>query len=215
MNRLIIVGAGGFGREVYSWVQQTPNFLSENNISSIAFVDNNSKALMEFTDFPHIVGDLESFQPTVTDFVICAIGNPFTRQKVVETLRRKGASFLSFIHCSAIVGLGNFIGDGVIICPNVVITTNVKLGNFVILNVASTVGHDAQLGDYVTLSAHCDITGGVQVGSYCQFGTSVRVIPGVKIGEDVKVGAGSVVIRNVESRTAVFGFPAKKIPRRG
>ncbi|GEM47601.1 transferase [Deinococcus cellulosilyticus NBRC 106333 = KACC 11606] len=210
----MIVGAGGFGREVYAWVMQTPEFVEQHDIKQIAFVDNNLKATEGYGEYPSVIGGVEEFQPGRDDVLLCAVGNPFIRQKLVETLKARGGRFVTFVHRSAIIGLHNVLGEGSIVCPNSVLTVNITVGQFVILNVGSLLGHDVQIGDFVTLSPHCDLTGGVHVGSFCQFGTGVRVIPGIKIAEDVKVGAGSVVIRNVEARTAVFGFPAKKIPRR-
>ena len=46
MTRLLIVGGGGFGREVYQAVQASPGFRERHAISSIAYLDDGSPALL-------------------------------------------------------------------------------------------------------------------------------------------------------------------------
>jgi sugar O-acyltransferase (sialic acid O-acetyltransferase NeuD family) len=214
MSRLIIVCAGGFGREVYNWVQQTPLFLQQHQIESITFIDDNLNALDIWPHYPKVLSRIEDFQPRADDLLICSLGNPIKRQEVVSKLLDKGGVFVTFAHHTAIIGQGTTIGIGAILCPNTIVSCDVTIGTFFILNLTSSVGHDAKLGDFVTFSAHCDATGAVEIGDYCMLGSGSRLIPGVVLGEKVKVGAGSVVVRNVKANTSVFGVPAKVLPRR-
>ncbi len=214
MSRLIIVGAGGFGREVYGWVKQTPAFLQEHHIESIAFVDDDPSALEGWPHYPAVLGGLEQYQPLAEDVVLCSIGSPSKRREIVKQLEATGAQFVSFLHHTALVNEGASLARGAILCPFSVVSCDAQIGEFFILNVASSVGHDVKIGNFVTFSAHCDATGGVVIGDDCMLGSGSRIIPSVVLGANVKVGAGSVVMRNVKDNTSVFGIPAKPLPRR-
>jgi sugar O-acyltransferase (sialic acid O-acetyltransferase NeuD family) len=215
MSRLIIVSAGGFGREVYGWVKQTPLFLEKHQIESVEFIDDNLDALEAWSHYPKVISRVQDYQPLASDVLICSIGSPAKRQEIVQKLQAKGGVFVGFAHHTALINEGVTLGTGSILCPYSVISCDATIGDYFILNVSSSVGHDVKVGNFVTFSAHCDATGGVVIGDYCMLGSSSRIIPGVTLGENVKVGAGSVVVRNVKANTSVFGVPAKNIPRRG
>jgi serine acetyltransferase len=90
-----------------------------------------------------------------------------------------------------------------------VVSVDVDLGDFVMINLNSTVGHDAKIGAWTTLSAHCDVTGFVEVGPRVFMGSRVSIIPTKKIGEGATLGAGSVIIRDVPPRVTMIGNPAR------
>ena len=87
-----------------------------------------------------------------------------TKLFVCYELLARGATFITLIHPSAIIGRDNKIGQGCVFCPRTTITTNVTLGDFVTLNASSGIGHDALIGNGVTLSAYCDVTGNTVLG---------------------------------------------------
>jgi sugar O-acyltransferase (sialic acid O-acetyltransferase NeuD family) len=209
VKRLLIVGAGGFGREVLCWARDVEPTQSEWKVGG--FLDANPTALDGF-DVPfEILGDPSEFAPSETDRYVCAIGDPATKQRVVTGLLARGAQFSNLVHPSVILGLDCRIGAGCVLCPRVVLTTHVTLGRFVTLNVAATVGHDVGMGDWCTLSAHADMTGNVMLGEAVFAGSHACVLPGLRVDDRAVVGAGAVVTRNVPARSSVFGVPAKLI----
>ena len=137
MRRLLIVGAGGFGREVFSWALHTN--VNDRDWEIGGFLDSNSKALDGFGFKIGIVGDPLTYNPLEGDVFVCAIGDPKTRLRLCRDLKSRGARFLTLIHPTTVIGLDCRIGEGCILCPGAIITTNVTLGNFVVLNVQSTV----------------------------------------------------------------------------
>lgn len=209
MGNLYIIGAGGFGREVLAWLRDTPEWGRDWNFAG--FVDDNAAALAGKRTTGKVVSAIATFAPGADDLAVCAIGDPAIRLKVCRSLREKGVKFHTLIHPWAKVGDNSTLGEGCILCPGVVITTDVTLGNFVIVNAHSTIGHDAVVGDGVTLSGHVDITGCAQVGEGVFLGTHAAVLPGAKVGAYAKVGAGSVVLRSVKAGATVMGVPAKQI----
>jgi sugar O-acyltransferase (sialic acid O-acetyltransferase NeuD family) len=209
MKNLVIIGAGTFGREVLAWALDAMRHQTDWKV--LGFLDANPSALQPFGwDYP-ILGDPQAYAPSREDVLVCAIGDSRTRLKVALALKERGGEFANLVHPTAILGPQCRIGDGCILCPGTVLTTNVTLGEFVILNVQATVGHDAVVGRASTISAHCDITGRARLGEGVFMGSHACVLPGVSIGDYSVIGAGSVVIRNTEPHTTVMGVPARKV----
>lgn len=210
MKRLIIIGAGGFGREVLVWAQESAAFGREWEIGG--FLDDRPDALASFgsSGFP-MLGNTIDYQPRPSDVFVIAMGQVRLRRLMWERFCAKGADFTRVIHRSCTIGPRVQLGDGVILCPGVVLTCDLSIGNNTALNVMTAVGHDARIGDHCQLSSFCDITGFVEVGDGVFMGSRASIIPGKRVGDDAVVGAGSVVIRNVPSRTTVFGNPARPI----
>jgi UDP-3-O-[3-hydroxymyristoyl] glucosamine N-acyltransferase len=111
------------------------------------------------------------------------------------------------MHPTAIVGDYVKLGEGVVLYPNTIITTNVRIGDFVTV-LSSNIGHDVSIGDYSTISSFCDITGGVIVGKKVFLGSHSTIVPKKHIGDNAYIGAGSVVISNIKKNIKVFGNPA-------
>ena len=208
MKDLYIVGAGGFGREVYAWLLDLPACNVEWRIRG--FLDDNLQALDGFDYEPGVVARVSDFQPGEGDLFVCAIGARAHKRRVCEGLKARGAQFFTLVHPTAIVGPNVTLGEGVVLCPRVTVTCDVQIDEMVMLNLHCTVGHDVRIGAWSTVSAQCDLTGSVQVGVGAFLGSGVRVIPGKRIGDDAVVGAGSVVIRNVREGQKVFGNPARE-----
>ena len=131
MKHIYIVGAGGFGREVFDWMMETFDFIKE--YSFAGFLDDNLQALDGFSIEAKVAGKISDYQASENDYLICAIGSPEVKKEVCQSLISKGGKFISLIHPSAKLGRGSSIGKGSVICPNVVITCDVELGDFVMV----------------------------------------------------------------------------------
>ncbi|MGI6649741.1 MAG: acetyltransferase [Bacillota bacterium] len=207
MKDLIIVGAGALGRELLQWIKDINRIQAKWVIKG--FINDNPNALDGLACDYSIIGSIQAWQPKETEVFACAIANPSAKEKVVNLLKSKGASFETIIHPTAVIGDHNAIGEGVVVYPYACITVNTKIGDFVTL-LRSGIGHDVVVGDFSTISSFCDITGRVQVGRSVFFGSGVTVVPGRKIGDNAYIGAGSVVVTHVKANTKVMGYPAKK-----
>ncbi|NOI37752.1 acetyltransferase [Vibrio sp. 070316B] len=210
MNKTFyILGAGGFAREVYSYLRE--NRFKIDGFSCAGFLDDNPQALDDFFLEHSIVNGLLTKELPKCSKLVMAIANPSLKEKLYKFYKNLGHEFITYVHDSAFVGESVVLGEGTIVSPQSVITANVSIGNCNTINVLSTIGHDAKIGDFCTLSGHCDITGFVELGSKVFVGSSAAVIPKVKVGNDAVIGAGSVVISKVKPGLTVFGNPAKKI----
>lgn len=209
MKELIVVGAGGFGRELLQWCKDVKKIKSDWDITG--FIDDNLSALDGYECDYKVIGTINEWQPTENQVFALAIAEPKTKEKVVTKLEERGAQFISIIHPDARIGDYNKLGKGLVLYPNARITVNVTIGDFVTVLDNTSIGHDVYIGDYTTISASCGINGHVQVGKYGYFGCNASTVPGIKIGEECHIGVGSVVVNNIKSGMHIFGNPAKRI----
>ena len=209
MKKLIIVGAGGFGREVLGFARSIPRIYRDWNV--YGFLDDNPSALQKFSTGIAILGPIVGYEPKEDEVFTCAIAEPLVRLEICRKLLQNKANFVNIISPSATIGENTSIGKGLILGAYSALSVNVRVGDFAIINSYSSLGHDAVLEDGCTLSAYCAVTGGVHVGEGSFLGTQSVILPTLKVGRYTKIGAGSIVVRNIKNGVAVFGNPAREI----
>lgn len=208
MYNIIIVGAGGFGREVYLWAKDS---FSKDQYRIKGFLDDNPRILNNYNMDIAIIGDLDGYEIKKQDRFVFAIGDIDEKKHLVTKLKEKGAKFLTLIHPTAIVANTAKISQGVIICPFVTVSDHVQLGDFVMMNIYSSCGHDVKVGDHCILSPYATLNGFVILEDEVFLGTHSTIIPYKKIGYKSKISANSVVMRDVPPNKIVFGVPGKPI----
>ena len=208
MYDIVIVGAGGFGREVYLWAKDS---FSKDQYRIKGFLDDNPRILNNYNIDIGIIGDLDGYEIKEQDRFVFAIGDIDVKKYLVTKLKEKGAKFLTLIHPTAIVANTAKIGQGVIICPFVTVSDHAQLGDFVMMNIYSSCGHDVKVGDYCILSPYATLNGFVILEDEVFLGTHATVILYKKVGYKSKISANSVVMRDVPPNKIVFGVPGKPI----
>ena len=209
MRNLVIIGAGGFGREMFAAAREAIGFGERFRIKG--FVDDNPHALDGFRDYPPIIGSTESYRMESDDVFVTALGNVETRKRCAEIVESRNGKFISIIHRTASLGPNVTVGDGSFIAHNVVLTADIKVGRHACIFHGSVIGHDTTLGDYSHVYSLVSIGGGVSVGERASIFPGARVVPRVAIGDGSTVGIGSVVVRSVKSGVTVFGVPAQRL----
>lgn len=210
MKKLIIAGAGGFGREVLAWAEQADEFHRSWTIKG--FIDDNPRALEGFAAGAPLIGSIADHVPAADEVFVCAMGSVAAKRRCIERLTSRGARFTTVTHRTAVIGHRVRIGVGVILCPYTVLSCDTALGDFVAINLHSSVAHDASLGDFSQVHCHVDITGYVRIGREVLIGSRATMLPSTQIGDGAIIGAGSVVVRDVPPGVTVFGNPAKVLP---
>ena len=148
--------------------------------------------------------------------VVVAIGNPVIKRKIIAEIKNgvKDVRFATLIEPNALIGDYVSIGEGSIICAGTIVTTDIKIGNHVTINLDCTIGHDAIIEDYCTIAPSVNVSGNVLVKEGTDIGTGSTIIQGVNIGEWSIIGAGAVVIREVPTNTTSVGNPSRVIKER-
>lgn len=201
-RKVIIVGAGGFGREIYEYI------LDAGVWQVIGFLDDNPAALAEFdfVDAP-IIGPIGgSDVPDDVGYVL-GVGNPKTRRTIVEILDEN--SFETIVHPTAYVSCSATISRGCVVGPFAFVGSNAQLAEHVMVNTRSTIGHDAVVGRYSELSPHSAVGGASVLGEGIFLGTGAIVNPTKSVGDWTKVSSGTTVSQDAEVGSLVATAPAR------
>ncbi len=204
--KVSVIGAGGLGREVDSWISGD----RFTNLETAGFWDDNLEALKLYNFEKKIHGRLDSDK--ISGAVVLGIMDCQFKQKIFERLEKNQAiEILSYFHQSVIIGQRTSIGNGVILFPNVIVSCDVTIGKGSFLNLGTQIGHDVTIGNYVSIMPNVDLGGGVVIGDNVFIGTGATILPGVKIAPNTRIGAGSVVVKTIKKEGTYFGNPAKNI----
>ena len=206
---IVIIGAGGFGREV-CWLIEEINKI-EKKFNILGFIDDNLDKKRENINGYNVLGDINYLNGKENIYFACAIGNTEVKKSMIQKALSFGIKPQTLIHPSVICGGINEIGKGSIICAGSIITTNVIIKDYVTINLLCTVGHDSIIEEYCTLYPSVNISGNCIIGKSSEIGTKTAIIQGLKLGQKTITGAGAVVVKNMEGNCTVVGVPAKII----
>lgn len=209
MRNLYIIGARGFGREVYNLFLLCKDSLR--NVECKGFLDDNSYALDKYPGYPPIVSSVEEYVPKQNDVFICALGDVRYKKIYTEKILAKGGDFISLVHPSVEICMNTKVGKGLIIKNPCSISCDIVIGDFVTIMGYSVLGHDCRVGNWSHLGAYSFLGGFSEIGDSVTMHPGARLLPHKKVGNNSTIGAGSVVIKNVKADTSVFGIPAKII----
>lgn len=208
MKKIVIIGVGGFGREV-AWLIERINKV-EPTWDLIGFIDDNDELKGEIIYSYPVLGNSNWLIDNKNDlYAVCAIGSAKVRRKVIDKLQ--GIKFATIVDPSVIMSDNIDFGEGCIICAGTILTVDISLGNHVIINLDCTIGHDTVIKDFVTLYPSVNVSGNSYLDDCVEMGTGSQIIQGIKIGSSTIVGAGSVVVKELPCDCTAVGVPAKVI----
>ncbi|MFW1945797.1 acetyltransferase [Acinetobacter guillouiae] len=203
MKRIVIVGAGGFGKEV-AWMakrcgREVKGFLDgtpEKQNTKVMGID--------------VLGPIESAEQYVNCEFLIAIGNPRSRKKIVENFfNGEQFKFATLIDPHAVVGESVSIAEGAMICAGSILTVDIEVGKHAIININCTIGHDVKIKDYVTIAPNASVSGNIELGNYSEIGTNATLREKLIIKDGAMIGMGAVLTKDVSENHIVVGNPAK------
>lgn len=207
---VILVGAGGFGREVLRYVKDAVG--NDPRVRLKGFLDDNPNVLQGFQCELSILGSIRGYRIEAEDHFVMAIGDPLTRAKIIREMEGRGARFITIIHPTAHVASNATIGNGCIVSPFSSIGSDAKIGNHVVLTWYSSLAHDSITHSFVILSPYATANGSVLLEEGVFLGTHATVNPMIRVGAWSKIAAGSVVYRHVAPYCLAMGNPAEARP---
>lgn len=205
-RQVLIVGAGGFGREVLSYIED------DNPLFEVkGFLDSRAGALDATPRDVPIVGDPLTYQPLPNEAFMAALGDPQQRFKYTAALRDvHHVDFATVVHPRAHVSKHANLAHGCIIGPGVGLSVDTHIGAFTCIQEYTVVGHDARIGEWCQINSHCTIAGGARIGSFVTIHPNCVITSRAVIGDGVTVAPGSVVIGRIPAGITVLGNPAKR-----
>ena len=208
-QRILIVGAGGFGREVLHWARAA---WPEAGGRIAGFLSADREILAGRPGALPVLGDPATFVPQTGDAFVLAIGIPGVRRQVAESLEARGAELLTLVHPTAVVVPTAALGPGTIVCPHAVVSDAAQVGRCVLVNYHASLAHDSVAGDFAVLSPYATLAGGACIGPDVFLGLHASVGPGVTIAHRSKVAANSCALADVPPESLVHGVPGRITP---
>lgn len=208
-KEIAIVGAGGLGKETAVLINQINR--DSHTWEVLGFYDDYKRKGEIVAGLP-VLGGIEGLNSVKKSLsVVVAIGDPRVKKEVVHRINNSNINHPSLIHPAATIGENISVGLGCIITAGSRLTIDVMIGDFVLLNLNCTVGHDANIGSYSSIMPGVHLSGYVDIEEEVLVGTGVSILQNVNVGKNAVIGAGALVNKSIERDTIVVGVPAKPI----
>src|SRR5690606_28276163 len=144
--------------------------------------------------------------------LVISVADPKIKINILEKIKNSKINYPVIIHPNASISDDDVVvGEGTVICEGTIITCNIKIGRFVVLNLMCTVGHDTIIDDYCAFMPAVNISGEVHIHQGVYVGTGAKIINLLEIGEKTIIGAGAVVSKSLPAKCTAVGIPAKPI----
>ena len=209
MKNIVIIGAGGVGREVSLIIQQINELEQPWNL--LGFIDDNTDNWGKVINGYSVIGGIDSLEFLSNDtYIVIAIANYKVKKNIVNKINNK-FKFATIVHPKVWIHDYMTVGEGTIIYEGAILTANIEIGNHVIISPKCGVGHDSIIKDYVSLLWNVNVSGNDLIEEGVMMGSGSTVIQGKKIGKGSIIGAGAVVVNDIESFSTAVGVPAKVI----
>lgn len=183
MEKLLLVGAGGFGRVVLEHAGA---------LYDCAFLDDGEAKVVDGVPVIGSTGDIEKFFPEYK-LLLVTIGNNALREKLYSRAKVAGYTFPNIIVPTVYVSHHAHIGSGCVILNNAVVQNNAKCGDGCILNPGVELHHDSAIGNYCLVYTNSVVRSLTHVGDRVWIGSNVTISTSATVGDDVIVKDGKVI----------------------
>ena len=208
MKQLLILGAGGMGKEIYYTARHSIGYGTEFMVKGFLDFPNPE---WDTNIYPPILGLEDDYEIQPDDVFTCSIGDVHLKRKVCEKMKARGAKFQALIFDNVQIRENVKIGEGCIIDSYAHIGSDAVIGENCLIQAFSCVAHDCVIGDYSRIDVRSLLVGGVVVGNNVTVHTNAVVSHKVVLEDDSTVAAMSFVIKKVKAGTTVMGNPAKRL----
>jgi len=200
MKNLIIIGTGAVAAE---WTQYIKDI---NDIQLKGYLEydyNIEKYYNQYHFDKPIIGDIDSYIPEADDVFMLGVSHVGFRNKVIKTMKSKGAIFATLVHPTAIIADDAIIGEGCAIGPFSEIGPQAVLGDYNQMTSFCSISHDCKLGRNNSFSSVI-VCGHTTIGDDNTFYIKSTVLPDLTIGNRNVIQAGMMVDQNIGDDATIF-----------
>lgn len=213
LKEIVVIGAGGLAREV-RWLIEDIN-REKKEFHFLGYIVSDLKKVGKLDSKDFILGDYSwlKLNDNIINVVV-GIGNPIDRLKVVKelSLLKINIIYPNLIHPSVKFDKSSIqLGKGIIICANTILTVNIKIEDFVLINISCAVGHETVIRKGTVVNSLTQISGGVQIGKGVLIGAGATVLQYIKIGDFSIVGACALLTKSISREMVALGIPSKNL----
>lgn len=210
MKDIVVLGAGGFGREVGQLIKDINEDKREWNF--LGYIDDDIEKRGVILNGDPVIGGIGWLEANKGKNInaVCAIGNSKTKYKIIKKIE-DAVEFPNLIHPNVLRNNYVTIGKGNIVCANSILSVNITIGDHVAVNPGCRIGHDSILKDFTTLMWDVTISGNVIINEGCEIGSKSVIIQQKTVGSWSIIGAGAVVVKDIPENCTAVGVPAKPI----
>lgn len=210
MSELVIIGSGGFAKEL-AWLWAECKNSGQNVPELIGFISEDD-SFPAWNGIPTLGNDSWAASNLSKDVsFLIGVGQSSLRKDLALKYESMGLKTITLIHPSVTLGTNTHLGSGTVICAGCTITVEVQIGRHVLCNLHTTIGHDSVVGDFSVISPGVHISGYTAVGECVELGTGAVTVPGVHISDQTIIGAGTVITKDLPQPGTYVGNPARKI----
>lgn len=213
MKKVVVIGASDQSRCTIDVIEQ------ESAYEIIGILDKNLSRGENFQGY-EILGYVNDLERIIKEHDvyggIVAIGDNFTRSKVVKEIRNSISDFkfINAIHPSVIMGKDVQIGSGCLLMPGVILNNNSRVGDHCILLTRSSLDHDSKLGDFSSLSPGVTTGGRVNIGKCSVIGIGANILHCKSVGDHCVIGGGALINKDIVDHSIAYGVPARIVKKR-
>ena len=205
MTDLVIIGAGGFGREMFEHINMI-NTQVEPTWNFIGYIDDSSEETKEGVK---ILGGLETFLKMDTSIqYFIAIANMAVREKIANRCKQAGFTAATIIDAEVMIAPGCEIGEGTYLGHRTVLRRNVKIGEHCVIQGGGVICRDTEVGAYTSVMTNPCFGSNVKIGKYNYFGLRCNVADDVATTDDCTFGACASVNEDALIPGMYVGVPA-------
>jgi len=209
---LVIVGAGGFGRETAEAVRA----LNDDGASwrLLGYLDDEPARSGTLVDGLPVLGGTAELGRLPDAWVVVCTGRPdnyVSRPRIVTTLGLPPERYATIIHPTASVPASSRVGPGSVVLAHTALTAAVSVGSHVAVMPHVTLTHDDVVEDFATLASGVCLGGGVRVGRCAYLGAGVLIREQRTVGGCALIGMGAVVTSDIPACEVWAGVPARRL----
>ena len=141
MKKLLILGAGGYGKTIYDMARQLGCY------DKIGFLDDGQTG-------SNVLGGCAEYALFADEntHVYPAFGNNALRMNWLNLLEEEGITVPTLVHPRAYISPMAKLGIGTMVLPMAVVNTGVTVGDGCIINIGALIDHDTVIEDGVHLA---------------------------------------------------------------